>query len=136
MPLISICANTDAKRRQYIHQYNPNTIKYKPIQALIQTNTSTNTDNAHIIVFYTCTSSTCQYRHWYCRIRRPRPQHPCSQHHQHPSLLVSQGLLCLLSSTLELPPNQPHPLVRCQTVPGFFVVAKLSTPLRTRLPIW
>ena len=75
---------------QFIHQYYPNTIQHRPIQAQIQSNTSTNIHNivfntctsacqyrywycqtnTHKIVFNTCTS-TCQYRHRYCQIRRP-----------------------------------------------------------------
>ena len=40
--------NTCQHELQYIRQYDPNTIKYRPIQALIQTKTTTNTDqNKH-----------------------------------------------------------------------------------------
>ena len=47
----------------------------------------------------------------------PHPHSLCRWHSQHPSLQVFQGLLCLPSSTFQRPPNQPHLLVRCQTVP-------------------
>ena len=36
--------NTCQCGRQYIHQYDPNTIQYRAIQAQIETNTCTNTD--------------------------------------------------------------------------------------------
>ena len=52
--------------------------------------------------------------------------HQCSQHLPHPSPTVSQGLLLLPSSTLQLQQSQPHPFVRCQTVCRYFVTAKLS----------
>ena len=84
MPLFSIIFEY---WRQYIDQYDPNTIQYRPIQAKIQINTSNNKDN---IVFNTCTS-TCKYRHRYCQIRLPRLHRPCRPHRPHPSLPSVSG---------------------------------------------
>ena len=87
-------------RRKYIRQYD-----HKPIQVLIQTNISTNTSTkAHIIVFNTCTS-TCQYKHWYCQIKRPRPHRP---HSQHPLLPMCHRYLNLPSCTRPLQQDQPQ----------------------------
>ena len=105
---IQMQINTSSNPDQYKHQYRP-----------IHT------------TFDTC-NSTSQYRHRYCRNRRPRPHCPHRPLRPHPSLPVSQGLLRLTSRTLQRPQNQPHPLGHRQTsvfcdIQTFHAAAKSSS---------
>ena len=111
--------NTCQYWRQYIHQYEPNTIEYRPIQSQIQTNTSTADQCTHHRFQYLLFNMPVQASVLSKQAPPPAPQHRCVR-----GIWAFQAV------------HGSTPLGRRHTVPRCCETAELSTPPQiSRAPI-